>query len=94
MTPAQFRTRFPEFVSASNEMVSAYLTSAALEMNEDIWGDRYDEGQAYLAAHKMALSPSGQAAKMVPQNNVTSTVYWTHYMRLVRIVTGGYRVVP
>lgn len=98
MTPAQFRIRFPEFEFASNEFLQVNLTEAALYVDLDMWGERAKMATAYLAAHQMALSPQGQAAKMVvtgqkgaPED--MTTIYQQHYNRLARIVTAGYRVV-
>ena len=46
-----------------------------------------DQGQAYLAAHKMALSPWGQDTRLSAKDG--STTYWTHYWRLLRQVAAG-----
>jgi hypothetical protein len=80
MQYAQFITQFPEFQNSDAALVQAQLTAAALEQDPSIWGVLFDQGQAYLAAHKLALSPYGQNAQMVARDQVTT--YLTHWERL------------
>lgn len=82
-----FRVQFPEFDSAGDTMVQAFLDAAALEIDLDVWGPKADQGRFYLAAHKLALSPFGQAARLAKDKD--STTYWTHYTRLVSQVACG-----
>lgn len=85
-----FIVQFPEFTNSSVALVEAMLSAALLEIDADIWGDKATQGQWYLAAHKMALSPYGNNAEM--KDNRGLTTYWVHYTALVRQVASGYRV--
>ena len=97
VTAAQFKTRFEEFATASDDLVDACLTDAAGQMNADVWGDLYDQGVALRAAHILALSPFGMglqlAVRRVPERNDTSdvgsTVYEEQWLRLRRSVVVG-----
>ncbi len=57
-TVAEFRTEFPEFDEpvATDEQVQAKLDFAAAMMDVDLWGDLYDSGQLYYAAHLLSVS--------------------------------------
>jgi hypothetical protein len=90
LTLTQFLTQFPEFASTDLAMVQAILTAALLEIDASVWGPKADQGQAYLAAHKLALSPFGQQARMVAKDG--STTYEKHYKSLMGQVASGYRV--
>ncbi len=58
-----------------DSQIAAMLGAAALELDLSVWGafgpdplgnqTKSDQAQMYLAAHKLAVSPFGQAAKMV-----------------------------
>lgn len=50
-TPALFKIRFPEFVAVDDDRIQLFLDDAADGMSAVIWGERFDTGQAYLAAH-------------------------------------------
>lgn len=51
-----FVERFPEFESVEEARIELFLDDAALELDTSRWGDRYDKGQALLAAHYLTLS--------------------------------------
>lgn len=89
MTLTEFKTQFPEFRSVPDPMLTAHLNAAALECSEEVWGTLLDQGIAYLAAHKMALSPYGNTAKL--SNASGGSTYFTHYADLVRKVAQGCR---
>ena len=65
MILAAFRSRFPEFEEGSNGIVQASLDAAATELNATEIGTAYDEAHGLLAAHKLAISPFGRAARML-----------------------------
>lgn len=71
MDLAGFRARFPEFRTAPDAVVTAALTAAAGETSTD-FGDSYDEAHGLLAAHKLAISPFGQSARMVSDKGETT----------------------
>lgn len=75
--------------------VQANLNAASLEIDQSVWGPKADQGQAFLTAHKLALSPFGQNARMVIKDQKgfdLTTTYQVHYKALVRQVSSGYRV--
>lgn len=94
-TSADFRAQFPEFTQVADATVNPILAAALLEIDPDVWGVKADQGQLYLAAHKLALSPFGNNAKMVtPAGKGThgTTYYGQHYDSLVMQVASGFRV--
>lgn len=51
ITAADFKVRFPEFVSISDTTITTMIGRAELRLNENLWGTWYDEGLYYLSAH-------------------------------------------
>lgn len=94
---AAFIVQFPEFTNTATGLVTAMLAAAALEVDADVWGAKADQGQMYLAAHKLALSATGNAARMVltkPADTPHGTTpYGIHFDSLVLQVASGFRVV-
>jgi Protein of unknown function (DUF4054) len=86
-----FQARFPEFKATDTTLVSAALNDAALLIDRCVWGKLAGQGHGYLTAHRLALSPFGQQARMVSKDGKTTT-YLTHYKGLVGIVGSGFRV--
>lgn len=72
MDLAAFRLRFPEFSTAEDEFVQAFLDAAAKETSAAEFGEAYDEAHGLLAAHKMAISPLGQSARILNDQGRTS----------------------
>lgn len=96
MTRADFLIQFPEFEAVDTAQIDAFLAAALLEIDADIWGAKADQGQAYLTAHKLALSPFGNGTRQVPKDYMRTphgtTTYGAEYDALVRQVSHGYRV--
>jgi hypothetical protein len=90
MTVAVFVVQFPEFGSVDEDQLQLHLDAAELEIDRDVWLEKGDQGQAYLAAHKLALSPFGNNARLVAEDG--STTYSIHYEKLQRQVSSGFRV--
>lgn len=88
---SRFIQQFPEFANTDASVVESMLAAAELEIDRDVWNEKADQGQMYLAAHKLALSPFGNSAQLVAKGT-TVTVYLDHYERLVRQVSSGFRV--
>lgn len=89
--PQTFRGLFPEFDTAPDILAQSRLDQAQVQIDTRIWGTRAGEGQAYLAAHLLAISPGGQFARMVSQKG--DTTFNARYRELVTIVAGlVYRV--
>lgn len=87
-TAATFRTSFPEFTGAPDAYVLAKLNEASRQIDAAIWGTKAIDGEGYLAAHLIALSPFGNKAKLTA---VETTTYERHYRRLLGIVSCGIR---
>jgi hypothetical protein len=94
-TLAQFRSQFPEMRTVSDPLAAAMLGAAALELDLSVWGPygvdgvsqtKADQAQMYLAAHKLAISPYGQAAKMVmdKRSGYDRTTYGAEFKSLMR----------
>lgn len=86
---ADFIQRFPEFVEQSDPVVTAALDEAARTMSPSMWGDRFIDGQLYLAAHIIAgrVMQIGsligmQTTQMMPMD-LDSTMYGKAYLRLI-----------
>lgn len=91
MDVSGFLASFPEFGKGTAlTLVGAKLAEATLQVSPSVWGALTDTGIGYLTAHLLALSPSGQNARMVAKDGVTT--YFTHYRRLQRMVSSGFRV--
>ncbi len=96
-TLSQFRAKFPEFDAVPDALIQVNLDEAALEIDPDIWDNarvaKSPVGNMYLAAHKLTLSPYGQAARLPLQTKRSwgpSTTYRSHYEDLLSQVTCGY----
>jgi len=59
--PTQFKARFPEFASVDDARIQLFLDDAGLAMDESVWLDVHDTGQAYLAAHYLAMGSKSSA---------------------------------
>jgi hypothetical protein len=98
------RAQFPEVNGVSDVMVATMLAAAALEIDPTVWGlfgqagglmTKADQGQMYLALHKLAISPFGGNAKMQVNGKKVGyarTSYGEEFLLLQRGVTGGFRV--
>lgn len=99
-----FRAQFPEFGNVSDTLVTAMLGAAFLDLSPCVWGQygvvggnmtKADQGQMYLTAHKLCMSPFGQNARMMVNNKsqgYEKTTYGSEFLLLLRSVTSGFRV--
>jgi hypothetical protein len=78
-------------------MISFALSDALLHIDINVYGkvdsgtfNHADEAQGYLAAHKLALSPYGQAARL--SDKTDDTLYMRHFKAIRSAVTSGLRV--
>lgn len=93
-TVATFKAVMPEFQNTPNALVQAALDEAFLELDPDIWDDKFDTGWKYLTAHKLAVSPYGQNARMTETRRQRyGSTYEMHYRKLMRMVAVGFRSV-
>lgn len=81
-----WRSLFPEFNTAPDILVQSRLDQAEIRIDPAVWGVRAGEGQAYLAAHLLALAPGGQFARMVSDKG--KTTYGSQYDEMVIQVAG------
>jgi hypothetical protein len=94
VTNASFRARFEELSSASDTLIDAVLAEALTSIDADAWGDKADQGQMYLAAHLIAMSPFGvQAGLRAGQGANQTSAYWGTYEDLRRRVGAAHRAV-
>jgi len=103
-TLANLRAQFPEAKGVSDVVCVTMLGAASLEIDTSVWGPygivggsqtKADQGQLYLAMHKLAMSPFGQNARMVPHaraRGYDKTTYGSEFLLLMRGVTSGFRV--
>lgn len=89
-TLTQLRLQHPEFNGVVDTFVQSYLDDALLTIDPEVWGPLADQGQRYRACHTMALSPQGQAAKLVDTKG--QSTYGVHYDALCQTVSMGFRV--
>jgi hypothetical protein len=62
MTPAEFKTRFPEFTSETDQRVQLFIDDAASFFDVERWDDLYEVGVAYFVAHELAQANAATAA--------------------------------
>lgn len=86
-----FITRCPEFSGVETSLIQGNLDAAAQMIDQSVWGNLAGDGHMYLTAHRLALSPFGSNARIVV-NDDGSTTYQRHYQEMVRIVGYGFRV--
>lgn len=91
ITPASFIAERPEFEGAPEAMLQTAIDNAAKSLLEDMLRETYDEAVSLGAAHRLALSPYGQSAKLVAADG--STTYSKQLDVLVRDAGVGFRVV-
>jgi hypothetical protein len=100
---AQFRAEFPEMNGVSDPLISTKLAAAFVEIDQSVWGaigqvggnmTPADQGQLYLAAHKLASSPFGQNAKTFfnNKNGFARTTYGQEFVLLRAGRISGFRV--
>jgi hypothetical protein len=89
LTVDAFVLAFPEFSEVDAPYLQSKIDEAGRQIDPNTWGVRADDGQAYLAAHLLALSPLGNAAKLVAKDG--STTYEKHYKRILTLAAGGFR---
>jgi len=103
-TLAMFRATFVEFNGVSDALVTTMLAQAQLELDQSVWGafgavgspaTKADSGQLWLTAHKLAMTPFGQNARMVSNprgEGYKKTTYGAEFLNLRYSVTSGFRV--
>lgn len=89
MTPAEFKALFAEFSGASDTLVQSRLTWAEDRTPADVWGDKRDQGIAWMCAHFLCLLP--EAEDLRKDEKPGETMYGRERERLNKIVSSGFR---
>lgn len=90
-----FRTVYREFDGAPDDLVGAFLSAAATELDPGVWGvsgdgsTPYDIAHGLITADKLALAPNGQMARL--QSATGKTTYREQFDRRARWRTMGLR---
>lgn len=92
MSAARFLQRFPEFdeKGLKTGLIEMALAEAQSEMNAQYWGALFEQASHFLAAHKLCLSPMGEACRLEASEN--KTIYQLEYERLCRSAFVGAQV--
>jgi hypothetical protein len=94
LSAATFKTRFPTFSAIPDALVTEKLAQAARSMDETVWDDHFDDGQAQKAAHLLALTPEGgEAGLRMGAGANQRTVYQDEFDKLERMVGTSHRMV-
>lgn len=88
LSVAEFRTRYPEFASATDELVEAKLAMVERTLFPAVWGDSAHEGAYLLCAHYLALSPFGLQARLSASG---VSIYGEQFEALKRAAVIGLR---
>jgi hypothetical protein len=65
VTVEQFLERYPEYQGGEFPgQVALAMADAALNVSAAVWGTLYEKGVGLLAAHYLAVSPMGRAARL------------------------------
>jgi hypothetical protein len=74
ITPSQLQAKFPGvFDALSDAEIQLAIDEAALNIDEDLWGDYYDIGLYYLSAHILiATTPTALGGLAGASGPVTS----------------------
>lgn len=87
----ELKGRFPEFCDAPDTLVAKVLEEACRRTNETVWGDRFQDGVLYLAAHLLAINPqSRNMAKCCDDKG--GTTYLRERHKLNCVIASGFRV--
>lgn len=73
VTLETFLIAHPEFVSAGDAMLTAQLALAEVMTSADSFGDQRDRAVMLLLADTLACSPWGRDARMIAEDQRTST---------------------
>lgn len=91
MSWQKFKERFPEFEDTDEKLIKMALAEAQSEMNRSYWREFFDVACFYLAAHKIAISPMGEPARLEGMSE--KNIYQLEYERLCRSAFLGARVI-
>lgn len=85
VTAASFKLHYPEFVMATDTVVTQKIADAATLITEDVFGTKTDHAVELHVAQAIALSPFGRSLKM---SEAGKTAY-DERLALLRVIVGG-----
>lgn len=90
VTVEQIRTEFPEFVNTDSGLLAGKIADAQNMLNVGAFGTHYDQAVKYMACHLIALSPSGEFARLDANDEPDGarTTYERQYMQILRAIAG------
>lgn len=92
VTYDNFVARFPEFAAAPAEVVQIEIANAARMVNPTMFVEQTDDAVGLLAAHRMAIHPEGEFARLKSKDGISRTTYGDQYQAMTRNVMPGDRV--
>jgi hypothetical protein len=84
VTVEQIKQEFPEFANTDPRLIAAKIADATGLLHKDSFGTLWDQAVKYKTCHLIALSPSGEFARLNSDDGDSTTVYERHYLRLLR----------
>jgi len=86
VTVEQLRSEFPEYAHTDSGLLAGKIADATAMLNPSAFGALYDQAVKYMACHLVALSPSGEFARLDPkdQDDGARTTYERQYQRILR----------
>lgn len=93
MNTERFLARFPEFDEKGIKitLIEMAIAEAQREMNKNFWGELFEQASHFLAAHKLAISPMGEACRL--DSSSEKTIYQIEYERLCKSAFIGAQVI-
>ncbi len=89
VTVQRFRKAYPEFKETAEALVQQKLDHADERINDSVFGDNVSiRATMLLAAHLLAISPSGEQARIWVRGSQT-TMYQAELNKLIGIYTFG-----
>jgi hypothetical protein len=84
MNLERFLKRFPEFdeKGIDTRLIEMAIAEAERGMNKKWWGELFEQGSYFLAAHKLAISPMGENCRL--DGTEEKTIYQLEYERLCK----------
>lgn len=92
VTYNDFIERFPDFAPAPAAVVQIELANAHRMVSTAMFAEQADDAIGLLAAHRMALRPEGEFARLKTQDGRSHSTYGDLYDEMVRHVVPGDRV--
>lgn len=91
VTVEQIKSEFPEFAQTDPRLIAAKIADAQARLNQSAFGPLWDQAIKYRACHLIAMSPSGEYARLsVKEQSVdgATTTYEREFRKLVRSISG------